>query len=118
VLTLRFYFMTRSLLKDILHGSIGLAGVSIAAFSVWAFGAGWFRHLGGELGMYAGIAVVFLGLSGLVLGSLAGRVGRFYRAFLPAFTAYAATWCGSDCMAGSANGLVQLLAVSPLVGSL
>ena len=43
--------MPRSLLKDVLHGSIGFAFVSIAAFSVWAFGAGWFRDLGGELGM-------------------------------------------------------------------
>ncbi len=84
--------MPRSLLKDTLHGSIGFAVVSIAAFSVWAFGAGWFRNLGGELGMYAAIAAVFLGLSGLVLGPLAGGVGRFYKAFLPAFFVYAVVW--------------------------
>jgi hypothetical protein len=84
--------MSSSLLKDTLHGSIGFAVVSIAAFSVWAFGAGWFRNLGGELGMYAAIAAVFLGLSGVVLGPLAGRVGRFYKAFLPAFFVYAVVW--------------------------
>lgn len=84
--------MTRSLLKDTLHGSLGFAVVSIAAFSVWAFGAGWFRNLGGELGMYAAIATVFLGLSGLVLGPLAGGVGRFYKAFLPAFLIYSVVW--------------------------
>lgn len=84
--------MPRSLLKDTLHGSLGFAVVSIAAFSVWAFGAGWFRNLGGELGMYAAIAAVFLGLSGLVLGPLAGGVGRFYKAFLPAFLIYAVVW--------------------------
>lgn len=84
--------MTRSLLKDTLHGSIGFAFVSIAAFSVWAFGAEWFRPLGGELGMYAAIAAVFLAGSGIVLGPLAGGVGRFYRAFLPAFFVYAVIW--------------------------
>ena len=84
--------MPRSLLKDTLHGSLGFAVVSIAAFSVWAFGAGWFRNLGGELGMYAAIAAVFLGLSGLVLGPLAGGAVRFYKAFLPAFFIYAVVW--------------------------
>ena len=84
--------MPRSLLKDTLHGSLGFAVVSIAAFSVWAFGSGWFRNLGGELGMYAAIAAVFLGLSGLVLGPLAGGLGRFYKAFLPAFLVYAVVW--------------------------
>lgn len=84
--------MPRSLLKDALHGCIGFAFVSIAAFSVWAFGAGWFRNLGGELSMYAAIAAVFLGLSGLVLGPLAGGVGRFYKAFLPSFFVYAVVW--------------------------
>lgn len=84
--------MTHSLLKNTIHGGLGFALVSIAAFSVWAFGAGWFRNLGGELGMYAAIAAVFLGLSGLVLGPLAGGVGRFYKAFLPAFFVYAVVW--------------------------
>jgi hypothetical protein len=84
--------MSRSLLKDTVHGGLGFAVVSIAAFSVWAFGAGWFRNLGGELGMYAAIAAVFLGLSGLVLGPLAGSTGRFYKAFLPAFFVYAVVW--------------------------
>ncbi|MFM2179011.1 MAG: hypothetical protein RL015_3109 [Verrucomicrobiota bacterium] len=84
--------MPRSLLKDALHGSIGFAFVSIAAFSVWAFGAGWFRNFGGELGLYTAIAAVFLGLSGLVLGPLAGGVGRFYKAFLPAFSVYSVVW--------------------------
>ncbi len=84
--------MPRSLLKDVLHGSIGFSFLSSAPFSVWAFGAGWLRNLGGELGMYAAIAAVFLGLSGLVLGPLAGGVGRFYKAFLPSFFVYAIVW--------------------------
>jgi hypothetical protein len=85
--------MPRSLVKDTLHGSLGFALVSVAAFSIWAFAAGFFRHLGGELGMYAAIALVFLGLSGVVLGPLAGGAGRFYKAFLPAFLAYSVLWC-------------------------
>jgi hypothetical protein len=85
--------MQRSLIQDIIRGSIGFAVVSTTAFSVWAFAAGVFRHLGGELFLYVAIACVFLGLSGLLLGPLAGGMGRFYRAFLPAFLAYSVLWC-------------------------
>lgn len=84
---------SRSLTVDVIHGAIGFALVSVAAFSVWAFAAKAFRNFGGELGMYAVIAGVFLGLSGLLLGPLAGGIGRFYRAFLPAFLVYAVVWC-------------------------
>lgn len=84
--------MRRSLFKDVIHGSVGFALVSIAAFSVWAFGAGWFRDFGGELGLYAAITVVFLGFSGLVLAPLAAGVGGFYKAFIPAFLIYAIVW--------------------------
>lgn len=45
--------------------------------------------------MYSAIAAVFLGLSGAVLGPLAGGAGRFYRAFLPAFLIYAVLWCAA-----------------------
>ena len=72
------------------------AAVSLIAFSVWAFGGQWFRFPGGELTMYAVIAVVFLGLSGLLMHRhLRGerRLSRFYGAFLPAFFAYAVLWC-------------------------
>jgi hypothetical protein len=85
--------VSRSLVRDVIHGALGFALVSIAAFSVWAFAAPLFRHAGGELGMYAAIAAVFLGLSGIALGPVAGGAGRFYRAFLPAFFAYALIWC-------------------------
>ena len=83
---------SRSLVRDLLHGALGFAVVSLASFSIWAFAAGAFRRLGGEPAMYTAIAVVFLGLSGLVLGPLAGGVGRFYRVFLPAFSVYALLW--------------------------
>jgi hypothetical protein len=82
-----------SLVRDVTHGALSFALVSIAAFSVWAFGAGFFRNIGGELSMYAAIAAVFLGLSGLLLWPLADGVKRFYKAFLPAFFIYAVLWC-------------------------
>lgn len=84
---------TRPLWLDLLHGALGFALVSIAAFSIWAFAAKYFRDFGGELGMYAAIAAVFLGLSGLILAPLAGGLGRFYKAFLPAFLLYSVVWC-------------------------
>ena len=87
--------LPRSLARDLIQGSFGFALVSIAAFSIWAFAGGWFRGHGGEKVMYAAIAVVFLGLAGVVLGSLAGGAGRFYRAFLPAFFVYALLWCAA-----------------------
>jgi hypothetical protein len=86
---------SRSLSRDLIHGALGFALVSVAAFCVWAFAGGWFRGHGGELAMYGAIAAVFLGFSGLILGPLAGGAGRFYRAFLPAFFIYALLWCAA-----------------------
>ncbi|MBL9133735.1 MAG: hypothetical protein JNG86_21170 [Verrucomicrobiaceae bacterium] len=83
--------MNRTFLST-LHGSVGFALVSIAAYSIWAF----VPRLGGsEIGMYALIALVFLGGTGLALcGLLRGenRLRRFYAMFLPAFAGYAVLW--------------------------
>lgn len=83
---------TGSTFWSVLHGSLGFALVSVLSFSIWAFAGGWFRGRGGEPVMYAAIAIAFLGLSGLLLGPLAGGVGRFYRVFLPSFGLYAVLW--------------------------
>lgn len=86
------------MMRSLLIGSLGFAAVSVLAFSVWALGGRWFHFPGGELTMYAVIAIVFLGLSGLVLGRLVHgerAVARFYGAFLPAFFAYAVLWCAA-----------------------
>lgn len=96
--------MARSLSRDVVHGALGFAVVSVAAFSVWAFAAPLFRGLGGEPAMYAAIAAVFLAGSGLVLGPLAGGMGRFYKAFLPAFLAYAMVWCAAWFGLGGRTG--------------
>jgi hypothetical protein len=79
----------------ILRGALGFAAVSVAAFSVWAFGGKWFGGHGGDAVMFPVIALAFLVLSGVLLHPLAGGVGRFYRAFVPAFFAYAAVWCAA-----------------------
>lgn len=73
----------------ILRGALGFAAVGVAAFSVWAFGG---RAIGNEPLMYAIIAAVFLGGTGLLLHPLAGGVGRFYLTFVPAFLVYAVAW--------------------------
>jgi hypothetical protein len=81
-----------------IRGSIGFAIVSIAGFSVWAFGGRWFQANLGEAGLYSICAIVFLGSSGLLLHPLVqgpGQLLRFYKVFLPAFLAYAVVWCAA-----------------------
>jgi hypothetical protein len=77
------------LVASVLRGSLGFAAVSVAAFSVWAFGG---RRLG-TAGLYGGVAAVFLVLSVFALHPLAGGPVRFVRSFIPAFAAYCAVWC-------------------------
>jgi len=81
-----------TLAGSVIRGTLGFAAVSLVAFSVWAYGASWIRGRFGEVGLYAGIAIVFLAASGLVLHRLAGGMARFYKAFIPSFLAYAIVW--------------------------
>jgi hypothetical protein len=81
-----------------LRGSIGFVIVSLGAFSVWALGGRWFEAHFGEAGLYSACALVFLGLSGVLLHPLVRGTGsflRFYAVFLPAFLAYAIIWCAA-----------------------
>ena len=83
--------------RAIVRGSMGFTIVSVAGFSVWALAEKWFRTHGGDAALYAVCAVVFLGLSGLLLHPLINGprpMRRFYKLFLPAFFAYALVWCG------------------------
>ncbi len=69
--------------------------VSLAGFSVWAFAGGWFYKNVGEAGLYVACAIVFVGLAGLLMNPLLhgpNRIGRFYKAFVPAFLIYAVIW--------------------------
>ena len=87
-----------SALSSVLRGSLGFAAVSLAGFSVWAFAGRWFYKNTGEIGLYLACAVVFLGLSGLLLHPLLhgpGSLIRFYKVFIPAFIAYAVVWCAA-----------------------
>ena len=82
--------------RSLLLGSLGFGAVSVAAFSIWAFGGRWFHTHGGDGAMYSAIAAVFLGLTGAVLHKLVRGerpLARFYAAFVPAFLAYAIVWC-------------------------
>jgi hypothetical protein len=82
--------------SSLVLGALGFAVTSVAAFSVWAYGAGWFENHGGELAMYSGCTVVFVALSGLLLHPLldgSARISRIYKTFIPAFLAYAVAWC-------------------------
>jgi hypothetical protein len=105
------------LVACLLRGSLGFGAVSVAAYSIWAFGAG--RVLG-EKGMYAAVAAVFVVLSGAVLHPLAGGWLRFLRSFVPGFLAYAAVWClawfqlkaGKGEWLGSAGGSLAFALVA------
>lgn len=80
----------------VIRGSFGFGLVSLAAFSVWAFGGKWFQNHLGEAGLYGACAVVFVALSGVALHPLVGGPSsalRFYSIFIPAFLGYTVVWC-------------------------
>ena len=80
----------------LIRGSIGFALVSLAAFSVWAFGGKLFRGSSGEIWLYGACTLVFVALSGVLLHPLVrgpGSLLRFYSVFIPAFLGYAVVWC-------------------------
>ena len=82
----------------VLRGALGFAGVSLGGFGVWAFGGKWFYRHVGEAGLYAVSALVFVGVSGLLLNRLVtgpSRLWRFYTTFIPAFLAYSGAWCAA-----------------------
>ena len=100
--------------RCMLRGSLGLAVVSVAAFSVWAFGGKWLETRLGEPGLYSACAIVFLCGAGLLLHQLVpggGSFLRFYLVFVPAFFAYTVVWCAAwFCLRfGSGEWLGSLL---------
>jgi hypothetical protein len=113
-----------SLAGSITRGVIGFTIVSLAGFAPWAFFGRWFREPGhgGEAGMYAACALVFLVLSGLFLHRLIvgpGTLLRFYAIFTPAFTAYSIAWIiGWMSLRGHPGSIVGLLSGTALMGTL
>ena len=74
-----------------LKGAISFAILSTIAYGIWAF-----QILPYGPGMYAAIAVVYLGLGGLSLGGLVtgrGSIPRVTALFALSFFAYALIWC-------------------------
>jgi hypothetical protein len=89
------------------RGSFGFALVSLGGFAVWAFAGRWLTTRIGEGGMYGVSALVFILFSGFFLNSLLrgpGRLWRFYKAFVPAFLAYAAVWSAAWFSLGFGRG--------------
>ena len=75
----------------VIYGALSLGAVSVLAYSIWAF-----RLMRESSAMYAGIAIIYIGLAGVVLGRLVagpGALPRFAGLFAVAFLAYAIAWC-------------------------
>lgn len=104
----------------LLRGALGFCLVSIAGFVPWAIFGQPLHRLAGEAGMYAACAAVFVALSGLVLHPLIlgpGSLGRFYRLFAVAFSAYSVAWIlGWMLFRGHTGSLVGLLAGTVIMG--
>lgn len=84
-----------SLGDSLMRGMMGFTVVSVAGFVPWAVFGHWFHGQGGEAGMYAVCAVVFLALTSPLLHRLIigpGSVSRFYKLFGLSFTAYSVAW--------------------------
>ncbi len=76
---------------SMVYGGLGFAAVSVLAYSIWAY-----RLIPGTGPMYASIAAIYIGLTGIVLSRLVGGPGatrRFALLFAAAFLLYAIAWC-------------------------
>jgi len=109
-----------SLGASLRRGIVGFTLLSVAGFTPWAVAGRWLsRHLG-EAGFYCVCAVVFIGLSGLLLHRLIlgpGSLGRFYKLFGLAFSANAVGWmAGWMSLWGNTGSLVGLLAGTTAMG--
>jgi hypothetical protein len=103
-----------TLAASILRGAIGFALVSVAGFAPWALWGRWFHQQLGEVGLYLVCALVFMGLSGMLLHRLilgTGSLMRFYKLFSVAFLGYAVAWmAGWMALRGHAGSLAGLFA--------
>lgn len=109
-----------SLGASLARGMAGFTLVSVAGFVPWAVFGGWFHQRGGEAGMYAACAIVFLVLTGPLLHKLIigpGSMARFYKLFGPAFTLYSVAWIvGWMSLRGHPGSVVGLLAGTIIMG--
>jgi hypothetical protein len=111
-----------TLADDVVRGLLGFTIVSVAGFAPWAVGGRWFSQNLGEAGLYAVCAVVFIGLSGLLMHRLIigpGSLARFYKLFGVAFAAYAVLWIvGWMLLRGHRGSVLGLLAGTAVMGAL
>jgi len=102
------------------RGIIGFTLVSLAGFAPWALAGRWFYRAIGEAGLYVVCAVVFVGLSGLLMHRLilgTGSLGRFYKLFSLAFAGYAIAWIlGWIMLRGHPGSVLGLLGGTMLMG--
>lgn len=109
-----------SLGASLVRGMAGFTLVSVAGFVPWAVFGRAFHKFGGEIGMYAACAAVFIGLTAPLLHRLImgpGSMPRFYKVFTPSFVAYSVAWiAGWMVVRGHAGSVVGLLSGTALMG--
>ena len=105
---------------SLLRGIVGFTIVSVAGFCPWALAGKFLSRTVGEAVMYADCALVFIGLSGLLLHRLIigpGSLSRFYKLFGVAFVPYAAAWIAAWMgLRGHRGSLVGLFAGTAIMG--
>jgi len=108
--------------ESVLRGMIGFTLVSLGGFAPWVLAGRWFYRNAGEVGLYATCAIVFIGLSGLLLHRLIigpGSLVRFYKIFSLAFVAYSIAWTiGWMTLRGVAGSIVGSLAGMAVMGAI
>lgn len=111
-----------SLRESIWRGMIGFTLVSLGGFAPWILAGRWFYHNTGELGLYLACAIVFIGLSGVLLHKLIigpGSLRRFYQLFSLAFLGYAVAWTLSwFALRGTTGGVVGALTGVAVMGGI
>src|SRR5690348_4554039 len=107
-----------SLSKSIVTGALGFSFVSVCVFASVAFAERWLYQDLGLYGSYLAWIVTFIGLGGVVLGSLVvvdrWRLPKFFLLWAVAFFAYAAAWMIAYFSLGRTKGEV----VGALAGSI
>ena len=111
-----------TLVESVVRGMIGFTLVSLGGFAPWVLAGGWFYRNTGELGLYAACAIVFIGLSGVLLHKLVigpGALILFYKLFSLAFLGYAVAWtAGWMTLRGATGGVVGALAGMAALGGI
>ena len=111
-----------SLGASLRRGILGFTAVSVAGFAPWVFLGHWFHQRIGEAGLYTVCALLFIGLSGLLLHRLIigpGSLGRFYGLFGMAFAGYSGAWiAGWMTLRGHPGSLAGLFAGAVVMGGI